>query len=256
MGAKVTMKPKRIASAWLLLFFAFAVFAHLHQAEIETYVLPDTLTFGNDAFGRNCFALLGAAAFETLKNIIPIGVVCLSLSFVAAILIALSSEKTEFLLRITLDTISSLPGFLIALALGVFFPNSEATLLLASFFLIFPWLTRFFESHLLSLSLKDYIFSARALGATPISIFFTHFFPELLRLLVSILPFLVTRLLVVETSLSFLGLGQVSEHETWGRLLYQGRDYLTEAPWILAFTGIPLCITLFSLHLLTRNDRI
>jgi len=77
-----------------------------------------------------------------------------------------------------------------------------------------------------------------------------------LKLLVVIAPFLVTRLLLLETSLSFLGLGQVSEHETWGRLIYQGRDYLTEAPWILVIFSFPLCITLFSLHLISRDDRL
>jgi peptide/nickel transport system permease protein len=197
-----------------------------------------------------------ASAFESIRLVLPIGAICLGLSLLTSLLISFAGELSNFWMKTFLDTLSSLPGFLVALSLSVFFPNSQITLFIASFFMIFPWLTRLLESHLLSLKLKDYISASHALGASPGFIFLKHFLPDLLRRLTSVLPYLLTRLLLVETSLSFLGLGMAPEHETWGRLLYQGRDYLTEAPWILAITGIPLCITLFSLHLVTRDDRI
>ena len=75
---------------------------------------------------------------------------------------------------------------------------------------------------------EAHIEASHALGAAPFQIFQRHYLPELIRLLLSVLPFLLTRLILVETSLSFLGLGTVSTHDTWGRLLYQGKDYLME----------------------------
>ena len=247
---------KRFAQIWLFCFLLAAVLAHFKQAVFEVHHLPQTLHFGRDAFGRDCIPLLLSAAFESICAIIPVAGFCLFLSFLISLLISFSNPKGAFVIKVMLDTLSSLPGFLFALALGVFFPDSEATLVLAAFFMIFPWLTRFFESHLTVLKLKEYVDASRALGASKLAIFITHLLPELLKLLVVIAPFLVTRLLLLETSLSFLGLGQVSEHETWGRLIYQGRDYLTEAPWILVIFSFPLCITLFSLHLISRDDRL
>ena len=108
---------------------------------------------------------------------------------------------------------------------------------------------------MIKMQTEAHIEAARALGATPLQIFFRHYFPELLQLLKAVLPFLITRLLLVETSLSFLGLGTVASHDTWGRLLYQGKDYLIEAPWILIIGAIPLSFTLFSFHSLTRQDQ-
>jgi peptide/nickel transport system permease protein len=247
---------KKFALSWITFFALAILIAHFNQYSIESHVLPQTLQFGYDAFGRNCLSLVLVAAFQSIKLIVPSALTCIGLAFISALLISLTRRQSTFWMRAILDTLSSLPGFLIALALSVFFPNSEITLMIATFFMIFPWLTRFFESHLIQLKLADFISAAHALGSSPSQTFTTHYLPELVRLLISILPYLLTRLLLVETSLSFLGIGSAPEHETWGRLLYQGRDYLSEAPWILALTGIPLCLTLFSLHLLTREDRI
>jgi peptide/nickel transport system permease protein len=254
MGTQIAMR--QIAKAWLILFFLAAVVSIRFENQIEAHSLSQTLTFARDAFGRNCFSLVLVGCFESMCAILPVGFLCLGLSFLAALFISSAPKKTEFLQRLILDALSSLPGFLIALALSVFFPNQEATLFLASFFIIFPWLTRFLESQIYSFKQKEFILASHALGATQVKIFRTHLLPELVQIIFAILPYLATRLLLLETSLSFLGLGKISDHETWGRLIYQGRDYLTEAPWILTIAGIPLCITLFSLHLITRDDRL
>ena len=247
---------KRCAAFWILLFVIATLFAHTRVNEIEAHVLSESLHFGKDSFGRSCIELVLVGAFESIKVIIPMGLFSLGLSFFIVLIISFSNDLSRYWMRTFLDTLSSLPGFLMALALGVFFPNSQLTLVFASFFMIFPWLTRYLESQLQSIMARDFILASFALGSHKLEIFKKHVFPELSRSLIAILPFLLTRLLLVETSLTFLGLGRAPEHETWGRLLFQGRDYLIEAPWILILTGAPLCMTLFSLHLLNHSDRI
>ncbi len=246
---------KILSGTWLVLFFLLCLYFHSFQTQIETHTLGRVLAFGHDAFGRDCFKLTFISAFESFKIVIPIGFTCLVLSLLTASLAIYNGPKSAFLLRASLDTLSSLPGFLIALAMSAFFPGSPYVFLLAALFLVFPWLTRFWESQILKMRTEEYVTASVALGASPFQIFVRHLLPDLVRLLVSILPFLMTRLLLVETSLSFLGLGASPSHETWGRLLYQGKDYLIEAPWILGIVGVPLCLTLFSFHLLTRNEQ-
>ncbi|MBC7396242.1 MAG: ABC transporter permease subunit [Bdellovibrionales bacterium] len=246
---------KWTARLWLLLFSSSSIFFHPFQDEIESHRLSKVLSFGYDAFGRDCLKLTLTAAFESFRTVIPLGLFCLGLSLLTAGLAVLNGEKIAFFLRAGLDTLSSLPGFLIALALSVFFPGTLFVFSVAALFLIFPWLTRFWESQILKMRTEEYVLAASALGANPIQIFTRHLLPDLLRMLLSVFPFLMTRLLLVETSLSFLGLSTSPRHETWGRLLYQGKDYLIEAPWILCMVGIPLCLTLFSFHLLTRTEQ-
>ncbi len=245
---------KKIALLWLSFLSLSIAWSTFHQNEIEAHSLEKTLLWGYDAFGRNCLQITLCAAFESIKVILPIGLLCLTTSLIASTLLISVSDRLVFFSRAALDLLSSLPGFLIALAISVFFPNSPFIFFLAALLLVFPSLTRFWESHLIKLKSEEFILAVHALGASRLHVFFKHYLPELGRLLIAILPFLLTRLLLIETSLSFIGLGHAPTHESWGRLLYQGKDYLIEAPWILETTGIPLCLTLFAFHLLTRSE--
>ena len=245
---------KKTAGLWLMAFSLAVFISSFFQNQIEAHSLQNVLHWGQDAFGRNCIALTLSAALESFKAIVPVGLLCLGSSLVASSFTLTNNPRIAFLTRAALDTVSSLPGFLIALAISVFFPNSPFIFFLASLLIVFPNLTRFWESHLTKMKTEEYIRAAVALGASPFHLFFKQYLPELGRLLIAIFPFLLTRLLLIETSLSFIGLGRAPTHESWGRLLYQGKDYLIEAPWILGAAAIPLCLTLFSFHLLTHSD--
>jgi ABC-type dipeptide/oligopeptide/nickel transport system permease subunit len=93
------------------------------------------------------------------------------------------------------------------------------------------------------------------MGANPAHLYLHYVIPELLSSVVAVFPFLMTRLILIETSFSFLGIQSFTRGETWGRLLYQGKDYLLEAPWIIAYVGAPLFLTLLAFHLLSDAER-
>jgi peptide/nickel transport system permease protein len=241
---------------WLIFFTIGIFFAHLHAAEIETHLLTRVLTPGNDAFGRNCFWLTLETAYRSVALIFPIGVICLFTALIISFVSTLRSPKVQFAYHTFLDTFASLPGFLIALSFGIFMHSENELVMIAAVLMVLPYLVRFFESQLIHLSAQDYIVSARALGGSSFHIFTHHLVPDLTRSLIAIGPSLITRLLVIDTSLAFLGIKLSSTHETWGHLLYQGKDYLVEAPWILLISGVPLVLTLFSFHLLSAPQEI
>ncbi len=251
----LNISPLLFARLWLILFVCSATIASFFTVEIEAHVLTRVLHFGFDAFGRNCFLLALTAAFESFKIVIPIGVVCIATSLCLCLIGISKNRKLKLIWDTLIDTLSSLPGFLIALALSVFLSNQFYTLLLAASLLVVPYLVRFFESQMIHLQANDFIKSAEALGANSIHIFLKHLLPELWASTLAILPFLFTRLLLIETSLAFLGLSHSSQSETWGRLMLQGKDYMLEAPWISLFCGLPLFLTLLSFHLLSRVDQ-
>lgn len=246
---------KKLALVWIILFFGSAVYFYSTQNQIELHSLKDILIFGYDAFGRNCLKLTLTSAIESLKLVFPLGLICILSSLLTGTLLVIENPWLTSTLRITLDTLNALPGFLISIALSVFFPQSFGVLLLASLFVVYPYLARFFEGQILKIKSEAYLQASFALGGSPLHLFLSHFLPELILSIISIFPFLFTRILILETSLSFLGIGIAPEHETWGKLLYQGKDYLLEAPWILMTSSIPLFLTLFSFHLLSRRDQ-
>ena len=251
----MTFNSVRIfAWGWLSLAGTVAAIACFHRDRIETHQLERSLAPGFDAFGRSCMELVALAAGQTVRLMVPVALVCVLVSLALSTVALLRNTRLEFLLRALLDFLSALPGYLIALAFGIFFADASGTFLLGALLLAAPTLTRFFESQLRHLRFEPYIEASEALGAGPLHIWFRHYQPELIRMLRAILPFLAMRLILLETSLSFLGLQQVPEHETWGRMLHQGKDYLLEAPWILYWAGIPLALTLTSFHLLSREE--
>jgi peptide/nickel transport system permease protein len=256
---KITHRfPALIALVIVVLIFtaSFTVsfIAYFFRVEIEAHQLERNLHFGYDAFGRNCLALTLLALSRSILALIPVGALSLLTSIGIALLALINQERVRFFLRTTLDTLSALPGFLIALALGVIFPGSQATFYLGAMLLITPSLIRYFESQLLKMQNEPYIHASKALGATHPHLLSKHYLPALSKSVITILPFILTRLILIETSLSFLGLSATPEHETWGRLLGQGKDYLIEAPWILATAALPLCLLLGSFHLLSHKE--
>ena len=245
---------KYFAKLWLFFFALASGVTYFFSNEVESHTLSRTLQFGFDAFGRSCILLTLDAAFRSLIVVLPISFFCLFFALFISFLVSTKNPTLQLFWNTLTDTLSSLPGFLIALSLSVLFGDQFFTVLLAALLLVLPYLVRFFESQIIHLQASEYVSSANALGANRAHIFLKHILPELARSLLAILPFLMTRLLVIETSLSFLGLN-TSAGETWGKLLFQGKDYLLEAPWISIFCGAPLFLTLFSFHLLSRHEQ-
>ena len=244
----------RLSYLWLIFFISASLIAYLFQNTIQSHNLEQSLLFGFDPFGRNCILLSFNAAMQSLLEIVPLGIICLFSSFILSTCCFIKNSTFQFFWNTLWETIYSLPGFIIAISLTAFFPTTKLSFPLAVVFLLIPYLIRFYEGQIQSLLTQDYINQSIALGATPIHLFRVHIIPELFLATKAILPFLITRLLIIETSLTFVGLKQPGNITSWGELLYMGKDYLLEAPWISFFTALPLFLTIFSFHLISKNE--
>lgn len=250
-----TMNPRSISKIFLSGSLAFVLLARTQRESIEAHHLELVLHPGFDAFGRNCLTLVPVAMSQTLFSILPVCLFSLSLALLVALFASVRDDRVRFGIRSALDTVSALPGFLIALALGVLFPASWATSFLGAMLLVVPPIARFFESQILKLQRELYVSASEAMGAPRIHVWIHHFIPFLRESTAAMLPFIFLRLILIETALSYLGLSTAPDHESWGRILAQGKDYLIEAPWILAASAIPLFLTLASFHLLSREEQ-
>ncbi len=249
------MKARFFAKIVITLLTLASVLAFFMAESFESHDLSNALQPGFDAFGRACIPLTLAALARSLLIALPSSCLYLPVSLMIALILVLGRPSLRFALGAFLDFVSALPGFLLALALGVLFPRAGFTFHLGAFLIAVPAVTRLFESQLLKLSSEDFILAARALGAGGWHLSIRHYLPALFDSIRLIFPFMAVRLVLIETSLSFLGLSSTPEHETWGRLLAQGKDYLLEAPWILWSAAIPLCLLVGSFHLLADEEK-
>jgi peptide/nickel transport system permease protein len=102
----------------------------------------------------------------------------------------------------------------------------------------------------LSLRQRDYVQAAHALGASDARIIFHHMLPNLFPTVVAVFTFELARMLLIEAALSFLGLGVPPPTPTWGRMLADGRNYMTIAQWVITYPGIAIMVSVLGINML------
>jgi peptide/nickel transport system permease protein len=94
----------------------------------------------------------------------------------------------------------------------------------------------------------DYVMAARSLGATDASILRRHILPNVLSPVIVAATFSVAAAIITESSLSFLGLGFPPDFPTWGRLLFDGKDYLALTPSLVLWPGLMISLSVLCVN--------
>ena len=158
----------------------------------------------------------------------------------------------DSLIMRVVDTLIAIPNVILYLAvLGVFSPSLVILVLVIGFI---NWTTfaRVVRGEVLAVAKREFVEAARASGQHSLIIAFKHVLPNVLAPVIVIGTLNVATIIVLEASLSFLGLGVQPPTVTWGQMLADGRDYVATAWWIATFPG--LFITLLGLSLIFLGD--
>lgn len=150
------------------------------------------------------------------------------------------------------DTLISIPNVILYLTvIGVFGPGFLVLVLVIGFI---NWTTfaRVVRAEVLSVKQRDYVEASRASGGRRRRIIVRHVLPNIVAPIIVVATLNVATVIILEASLSFLGLGVQSPTVTWGRMLSDGRDYVATAWWLATFPG--LFITLLCLSLILLGD--
>lgn len=148
------------------------------------------------------------------------------------------------------DAQIAFPFLVLAIALisvaGPSIPNLVAMLA------AFGWVqfARLVRGEVLSLREKEFVEAARGLGASGTRIVLRHLLPNALSPVIVIWTFNLAQIILVESALSFLGLGIRPPTPSWGSMLADGRSYLDTAWWLATFPGLAIMLTVLSVNLL------
>jgi oligopeptide transport system permease protein len=156
----------------------------------------------------------------------------------------IGGRTDAFMMRVV-DMMYAVPYLLIAILM--------ITLLGRAFYLVvititvFSWMTmaRVVRGQTLSLRSKEFAEAARAMGVPTRTIIFRHIIPNLLGVVVIYTTVTVPSVILVESVLSFLGLGIQEPMTSWGVLIHDGTTVMEFSPWILLFPSALLCLTLY-----------
>lgn len=107
---------------------------------------------------------------------------------------------------------------------------------------------RLVRGEVLSIKETEFILAARSVGATDIRIIMFHILPNVLSPVIVAATFSVASAIITESALSFLGLGFPPDFPTWGRLLFDGKDYLTLTPALVFWPGLAISLTVLCVN--------
>ena len=107
---------------------------------------------------------------------------------------------------------------------------------------------RLVRGSFLQLREMEFVSAAKASGATPIRLIWIHILPNVVSIIIVAATLAVGNAIIVESTLSFLGLGFPPDVPTWGRMLYDAQNYLTSAPYMVIFPGMAIFLTVLSIN--------
>ena len=205
--------------------------------------------FGTDNFGRSLWSRVIWGA--QLSMMIGGAVVLLNAIFGTLIgaLAGYFPRIDNALMRIN-DALMAFPAILLAIGITSVLGPSTFNAILALAIVYIPRTARIVRASVIVLREMEYVQAAIAAGAGHWRILRRHILPNAMAPLIVQLSFLFAYAVLSEATLSFLGLGAVPPTPTWGNIMAEGRQYMTDSYWIITIPGIALMITVLGLNLL------
>lgn len=206
--------------------------------------------FGGDSLGRSVLARL----FVGAQNTLLIAASSTLFSFCAGGLLGLAAGYSgnlvsQLILRIT-DVIMSFPSLLLALVVLYLLGPSIANVVIVLAITRMPVYLRTARAETMEIKRRNFVVAAETLGTSSSRILFRHILPLVLPTLCTIAAVQFAAVVLIESSLSFLGLGVQLPDFTWGSMVASGRAYLGTAWWISFFPGAAILLTTLSLNML------
>jgi peptide/nickel transport system permease protein len=150
-----------------------------------------------------------------------------------------------------MDIMQALPLLVMALAMAAALGPSLQNTIIAIAIPLVPNVARVVRSSTLSLREQPFIEAARAIGMSELRIAVRHVLPNTLAPLIVLGTAQLGSAILVEASLSFLGLGIPEPYPSWGRMLSESAaEYVRTAPWLVIFPGLAISLTVFGTNLL------
>jgi peptide/nickel transport system permease protein len=206
---------------------------------------------GTDELGRDVFSrvLVGA------RSAIFVGVSAIILGTLVGAALGLTSAYIggwfDLIFQRFIDGMQSIPLLVLALVIVAMLGSSIFNVILALSAILIPRDARLIRGVTMAVMTEVYIDAARAIGCTPIRVMVQHIFPQTVAPVLVVAGYYLGAAIMVEASLSFLGVGTPPPTPTWGGMLSgAGRKYMETAVWIAIFPGIAISLTVMSFNLL------
>ena len=205
---------------------------------------------GNDHLGRSVLARLVSA----LRISLLLGTLSALLAAVAGTIVGVTvgyygGLLDELVMRFV-DMLFAFPWLLMAILVMAALGTGAQSVVVAIVIVMFPSFTRIVRGPTLSVREREYVSAAVVVGASPVRIIFRHLVPNVFAPILIQLSYTISVALILEGSLSFLGLGVQPPTATLGSLMRDGKIYMERAPWTVIFAGTTLALAIIAINII------
>jgi len=245
-------------AGFLLLVLLAAIFADLlapydpNKQDLANLLSPPSWQhlLGTDTLGRD---VLSRMIYGSRISLL-VGISSVAVAMIIGVLLGIGSAMVggrtgEAIMRLA-DLSLTLPGILIALAVAATVGPSLTNVILIIALLYWAQFARMVRGEALSIRERDYVQAAIAVGCGPMRVLRLHILPNLVNTVIVLATLEVAAAVLLESTLSFLGVGVPPPTPTWGSMVSEGRAYVELGWWVITFPGLAIMLTVLAVNLL------
>lgn len=249
----------KVGLFFLLILVLIAIFADVIATHDPTFLNDDLLAppsrtylFGTDALGRDLFSMVILGTRTSLS----IGLIAALISNLLGIIIgAIAGYYGGWFDRLIAEVINvfmMVPTFFLIIIVVALYGSNILNIILVIALTSWTGAARMMRSQVIALKERTFIKSLITLGESDWRIITRHIVPNGIYPIITSAASSVSGAILYESALSFLGLGDPLQ-PSWGRIVYNGKSYLTRAWWVALFGGLFLVITVYAFHLIAEG---